>query len=81
MTCEVGLPIPNSPFAEPAKHWYIQRGRDPKLVERRRDRHRAADGGCTFPHRRGTRARAGLTSGAVRRLYIEPPPPFRPPSS
>ncbi len=37
MTYEVGQPIQNSPFAEPTKHWYIQRGRDPKLVERRRD--------------------------------------------
>lgn len=37
MTYEVGEPIQNSPFAEPARHWYIQRGRDPKLVERRRD--------------------------------------------
>ena len=37
MTYEVGQPIQNSPFDEPRKHWYIQRGRDPKLVERRRD--------------------------------------------
>ena len=37
MTYEVGQPIQNSPFDEPSKHWYIQRGRDPKLVERRRD--------------------------------------------
>jgi len=37
MTYEVGEPIQNSPYDEPAKHWYIQRGRDPKLVGRRRD--------------------------------------------
>jgi type III restriction enzyme len=37
MTYEVGQPIQNSPFDEPARHWYIQRGRDPKLVDRRRD--------------------------------------------
>ena len=37
MTYEVGQPIQNSPFELPRKHWYIQRGRDPKLVERRRD--------------------------------------------
>ena len=36
MTYEVDRPIQNSPFAEPAKHWYIQRGRDPKLVDLRR---------------------------------------------
>jgi len=33
MTYEVDCPIQNSPFDEPARHWYIQRGRDPKLVE------------------------------------------------
>lgn len=37
MTYEVGEPIQNSPFDEPERHWYIQRGRDPKLVDRRRD--------------------------------------------
>ena len=37
MTYEVDTPIQNSPFDEPARHWYIQRGRDPKLVERRRE--------------------------------------------
>jgi type III restriction enzyme len=37
VTYEVDTPIQNSPFDEPARHWYIQRGRDPKLVERRRD--------------------------------------------
>ena len=37
MTYEVSEPIQNSPFDEPSKHWYIQRGRDPKIVERRRD--------------------------------------------
>src|SRR5947207_5885623 len=37
MTYEVSQPIQNSPFESPAKHWYIQRGRDPKLVELRRD--------------------------------------------
>ena len=37
MTYEVDRPIQNSPYGEPAKHWYIQRGRDPKLVDRRRD--------------------------------------------
>lgn len=37
MTYEVNQPILNSPFAEPAEHWYIQRGRDPQLVARRRD--------------------------------------------
>jgi type III restriction enzyme len=34
---EVAQPIQNSPFDPPGKHWYIQRGRDPRLVERRRD--------------------------------------------
>jgi type III restriction enzyme len=34
---EVDAPIQNTPFAEPTRHWYIQRGRDPKIVERRRD--------------------------------------------
>ena len=37
MTYEVGQPILNGPFDEPPRHWYIQRGRDPKIVERRRD--------------------------------------------
>jgi type III restriction enzyme len=37
MSYEVDRPIQNSPFDEPARHWYIQRGRDPKLVERRRE--------------------------------------------
>lgn len=36
MTCEVGQPIQNSPFAAPSRHWYSQRGRDPQIVERRR---------------------------------------------
>ena len=37
MTYEVGQPILNGPFDEPSKHWYIQRGRDPKIIARRRD--------------------------------------------
>lgn len=37
MTYEVGQPIQNSFFDEPSKHWYIQRGRDPKIIARRRD--------------------------------------------
>lgn len=37
MTYEVDRPIQNSPFDAPSKHWYIQRGRDPKLVDLRRD--------------------------------------------
>src|SRR4051812_28910981 len=37
MTYEVDRPILNTPSAEPARHWYIQRGRDPKIVGRRRD--------------------------------------------
>jgi type III restriction enzyme len=30
MTYEVDRAIQNTPFAEPARHWYIQRGRDPQ---------------------------------------------------
>ena len=37
MSYEVGQPIQSRPFDPPAKHWYIQRGRDPRFVERRRD--------------------------------------------
>lgn len=37
MSYDVDRPIQNSPFDEHARHWYIQRGRDPKLVERRRE--------------------------------------------
>src|SRR5258708_31181945 len=37
MTDDVVQPIQNSPFTAPTNHWYIQRGRDPKLVELRRE--------------------------------------------
>lgn len=37
MTYEVDRPIQDSPFEEPARHWYIQRGHDPKLAESRHD--------------------------------------------
>src|SRR5205823_1075713 len=33
---EVENPILNSPFAEPARHWYIQEGEEPELRDGRR---------------------------------------------
>ena len=37
MTYEVDRPIQNSPFDAPSKHRYIQRGRDPKRVDRQQE--------------------------------------------
>lgn len=33
MSFEVGEPIQNSPFEEPQRHWYIQEGESPRLIE------------------------------------------------
>jgi len=33
MSFEVGEPIQNSPFEEPLRHWYIQEGETPRLIE------------------------------------------------
>ena len=36
MSFEVERPIINSPYEEPRRHWYIQEGEDPQLLEGRR---------------------------------------------
>ena len=41
---EVPEPILNSPFTEPARHWYIEEGREPDLRDGRRP-------GVIFPPR------------------------------
>ena len=33
MSFEVGEPIQNSPFEEPLRHWYVQEGETPRLIE------------------------------------------------